>query len=203
MASENAFNIKDKVFAKLKYCPAWPAIITNIQDENALQPRRYMIHFYGTYEKALCLPEQLFLYEKHKFELGKPKKISKLKLEKFTKAIEEIENDLVLSTDDTNIVTTPKNIVQKSKLGVKKKFNKLSMSTGKGLDTPKINKRVFKRTKIKSPVPKLKKNVRYSIYTEFSQNLQPSVKLEIIPKTILDKYLEKYNKQQVSKLKYV
>lgn len=202
MATKNAFNIKDKVFAKVKYSPAWPAIITNIQGENALQPRRYMIHFYGTYEKALCLPEQLFLYEKHKFELGKPKNLSKLKLEKFIKAIEEIENDLVLSTDDTKIFTTPKNIEQKPKLGVKKKFNNLSVSRVKKLDTPKINKRMSKRTIIKSSVAKSKKVVKSSNCLEHLKNLQPIVKLEILPKIMLDKYMEKY-KQQVSKLKYV
>lgn len=83
--SKTKYNVKDKVFAKLRGHPAWPAIVYDINDDQ-LHPK-YYVFFYGTNEHALCRPNELFPYEKYKSAFGKPNK-----RKYFKEALHLIEN---------------------------------------------------------------------------------------------------------------
>lgn len=111
MSSKKVFKIKDKVFAKIRGYPAWPALVSGVKSDTPSR-LRYKVYFYGTGERAECKPEELFPYEENKAKLGKP---SKRKY--FTEALLQIEdaaNELVLPEDDTQVITTPSNVEYES-----------------------------------------------------------------------------------------
>lgn len=88
MSSKKVFNVKDKVFAKIRGYPAWPAIISGVKADTPSR-QRYNVYFYGTGERAECKSEELYPYEEFKSRLGKPNK-----RKYFTEALLEIENDV-------------------------------------------------------------------------------------------------------------
>ncbi|KAF5301124.1 hypothetical protein FQR65_LT08954 [Abscondita terminalis] len=75
-----SFNVGDKVFAKVKGYPAWPAMI--IED----QTTKFNVRFYGTGETGIVKSKDLFYYLKHKKNF-----IKSLKRKDYNEAIEEIE----------------------------------------------------------------------------------------------------------------
>lgn len=87
MSSKKVFNVKDKVFAKIRGYPAWPAMVSSIEADTPSR-QRYHVYFYGTGERALCKPDELFPYEENKSKLGKPNK-----RKHFSEALLQIEND--------------------------------------------------------------------------------------------------------------
>ncbi|XP_022166574.1 PC4 and SFRS1-interacting protein-like [Myzus persicae] len=105
MSSKKVYNIKDKVFAKIRGYPAWPAIISGVKADTPSR-QRYNVYFYGTGERAECKSEELFPYEENKSKLGKPNK-----RRHFAEALLEIEGDVdctrVLPEDDSQVSVTP------------------------------------------------------------------------------------------------
>ncbi|KAK4884942.1 hypothetical protein RN001_001213 [Aquatica leii] len=81
MKKVTSFNVGDKVFAKVKGYPAWPATI--IED----QTTKFNVRFYGTGETGIVKSKDLFYYLKHKKSF-----IKSLKRKDYNEAIEEIEN---------------------------------------------------------------------------------------------------------------
>lgn len=106
MSSKKVFNVKDKVFAKIRGYPAWPAIISGVKADTPSR-QRYNVYFYGTGERAECKPEELFPYEENKSKLGKPNK-----RKYFAEALLQIEEDVeasVLPEHDTQEFIAPSN----------------------------------------------------------------------------------------------
>lgn len=109
MASKKTFNIKDKVFAKIRGYPAWPAIVSGVKGDTPSRVR-YNVYFYGTGERAECKPEDLCPYQDNKSKLGKPNK-----RKYFTEALLEIEGDTgdlgasILLENDSQVLITPSN----------------------------------------------------------------------------------------------
>lgn len=87
MSAKKVFHLKDKVFAKIRGYPAWPAIISGVKADTPSR-QRYNVYFYGTGERAECKSEELFPYEENKSKLGKPNK-----RKYFAEALLQIEDD--------------------------------------------------------------------------------------------------------------
>lgn len=183
MAPEITFNVEDKVFAKMKYYPAWPAKIISIKDTNKYRPK-YCVEFYGTHARTNCLKAQLFPYKKHKFEFENPKKFSKSNAEMLAKAFVEVENELLLSTNDTDVFNISNNMSQTLNSGINKKVTELSVSPAKKLNTQKKSKRVFKRKKVNTS------GVTFNLKNLLEY--QPVVKIELMPNHVVDMYQKKY-----------
>ncbi|KAH9493036.1 hypothetical protein Btru_022582 [Bulinus truncatus] len=63
----------DKIFAKMKGYPHWPARIDSLQDNTVKPPKgKYPIFFYGTHETAFLGPKDIYPYEKFKDKYHKP-----------------------------------------------------------------------------------------------------------------------------------
>jgi len=105
MSTKKTFNVKDKVFAKIRGYPPWPALVSGIKVDTPSR-KKYNVYFYGTGERAECKPEDLCSYEENKSKLGKPNK-----RKYFAEALLQIEEDdddvtLVLPEDNSQVVTT-------------------------------------------------------------------------------------------------
>lgn len=74
MSSKKTFKVNEKVFAKVRGHPAWPAVVSSIENADIPSKTKYNVFFYGTAEQALLRPVNLFSYEKNKAKLGKPNK---------------------------------------------------------------------------------------------------------------------------------
>ena len=137
MSSKKVFNVKDKVFAKIRGYPAWPAIISGIKADTPSR-KRYNVYFYGTGEHGECKSEELFPYEENKSELGKPNK-----RKYFAEALLEIENDKnnpILPDDDSQIPVTPSNTIhmdQGSSKDESEKNNEVEKSNETNLESEK------------------------------------------------------------------
>lgn len=106
MSSKKVFNINDKVFAKIRGYPAWPAMVSGVKADIPSR-LRYNVYFYGTGERAECKPEDLCPYEENKFKLGKPNK-----RKYFAEALLQIEDSsgtLVLPEEEPDAFTTRSN----------------------------------------------------------------------------------------------
>jgi len=104
MSSKKVFSVNDKVFAKIRGYPAWPAMVSGVKTDSPSR-MRYNVYFYGTGERAECKPEDLCPYEENKARLGKPNK-----RKYFAEALLQIEDSsgtLVLPDEDTEMFTTP------------------------------------------------------------------------------------------------
>ncbi|PNF24172.1 hypothetical protein B7P43_G17083 [Cryptotermes secundus] len=82
------FSLGDKVFAKVRGYPPWPAKVVGVADP-AASKGRYHVSFYGTGETAMCKVEDLFSYTENKGKYGKP-----LKRKGFNEALAEVEQIL-------------------------------------------------------------------------------------------------------------
>jgi len=95
-----SFKYGDRVFAKVRGYPPWPARvdgITEVQGKN-----RFHVFFYGTYEVAQVKGEDLFCYEDNKEKFGKPQK-----RKGFKEGLWEIENRPGIGlSDDPNVIPT-------------------------------------------------------------------------------------------------
>ncbi|CAL8072256.1 unnamed protein product [Orchesella dallaii] len=79
----------DRVFAKIKGWPPWPAKILNRAEGKA---ETYLIQFYGTYDTSVVKPDCIFLYnDDTRAKYGKPKNGNRWK-----EAMEEIENNIAI-----------------------------------------------------------------------------------------------------------
>ncbi|XP_076245523.1 JIL-1 anchoring and stabilizing protein isoform X2 [Calliopsis andreniformis] len=61
----------DKVFAKVRGYPPWPAKVEKVIDPNS-KNTKYSVYFYGTGETAVCKVEELYTYIENKAKFGKP-----------------------------------------------------------------------------------------------------------------------------------
>jgi len=95
-----SFKYGDRVFAKVRGYPPWPARvdgITEVQGKN-----RFHVFFYGTYEVAQVKGEDLFSYQDNKDKFGKPQK-----RKGFKEGLWEIENRPGIGlSDDPNVIPT-------------------------------------------------------------------------------------------------
>lgn len=65
----------DKIFAKMKGYPHWPARIDDLPDGAVKAPKgKFPIFFYGTHETAFLGPKDIFPYEKYKDKYAKNRK---------------------------------------------------------------------------------------------------------------------------------
>jgi len=135
MSSKKVFNVKDKVFAKIRGYPAWPAIISGVKADTPSR-QRYNVYFYGTGERAECKSEELFPYEENKSKLGKPNK-----RKYFAEALLQIEDDEenpILPEDDSLVPITPSNtshIEQESPKDESENDNEVEKSNESNLET--------------------------------------------------------------------
>lgn len=80
----------DKVFAKLKGYPYWPALITNIESKEHAKLKKFNVTFFGTNDTAIIKQTDLCSYLENKTKYGQPK-TQNLKNEKFNKALKDAE----------------------------------------------------------------------------------------------------------------
>ncbi|XP_037707099.1 hepatoma-derived growth factor-related protein 3-like [Choloepus didactylus] len=73
--STREYQAGDLVFAKMKRCPHWPALINELP-EGAVRPpaNKYPIIFSGSPETAFLGPKDLFPYKEYKDKFGKSNK---------------------------------------------------------------------------------------------------------------------------------
>ncbi|XP_011310955.1 PC4 and SFRS1-interacting protein [Fopius arisanus] len=89
----------DKVFAKVRGYPPWPARVEGVTDANT-KNAKYKVFFYGTGETAVCKVEELFLYGENKEKYGKH-----LKRKIFHEGLQQLEREL---NNDQEAVETEK-----------------------------------------------------------------------------------------------
>ncbi|XP_044760962.1 uncharacterized protein LOC123318415 [Coccinella septempunctata] len=131
------FNVGDKVFAKVKGYPAWPAIIL---EENG---KKYKVKFYGTGETGQIKSEDLFYYTRNKGKLLKPSK-----RKDFNDSIKEIEEAISEAGTDgdpnygmesnDSILSDSSVVVDSGSSGSKKR--KRSLSVVKSVEDTSLNK---------------------------------------------------------------
>ncbi|XP_012264964.2 PC4 and SFRS1-interacting protein isoform X2 [Athalia rosae] len=90
---QRKFIAGDKVFAKVRGYPPWPARIESITDGNT-KNAKYKVFFYGTGETAVCKVDELFGYVENKAKFGKP-----LKRKYFHEGLQQLENELASTGD--------------------------------------------------------------------------------------------------------
>ncbi|XP_066588807.1 PC4 and SFRS1-interacting protein-like isoform X2 [Prorops nasuta] len=87
----------DKVFAKVRGYPPWPAKIEKVIDPNS-KNARYCVYFYGTGETAVCKVEELFTYAENKEKFGKP-----LRRKFFHEGLQQLEQELKADEEQKDI----------------------------------------------------------------------------------------------------
>ncbi|GMT01479.1 hypothetical protein PENTCL1PPCAC_23653, partial [Pristionchus entomophagus] len=71
------FHANDLIWAKLKGLPPWPAIVLNSNSEpltSDISVGKILVMFYGTKEKALMRPCDLFPYNENRHQFEVPRK---------------------------------------------------------------------------------------------------------------------------------
>jgi len=85
------FKPGDKIFAKVRGYPPWPARVEGVADETP-NKMKYHVYFYGTGETAVCKQEELFTYLENREKYGKP-----MKKKGFNEALAQCDAELGLS----------------------------------------------------------------------------------------------------------
>ncbi|XP_065310140.1 hepatoma-derived growth factor-related protein 2-like isoform X1 [Dermacentor albipictus] len=89
MSAKQSFNVGDRVFAKVRGYPPWPARVEDcIGDKSKPKSQKYSVLFYGTYETATLAPKDLFSYKDFKDKYGQQQK-----RKFFNEGLWEIENN--------------------------------------------------------------------------------------------------------------
>ncbi|XP_037573090.1 hepatoma-derived growth factor-related protein 2-like isoform X1 [Dermacentor silvarum] len=89
MSAKQSFNVGDRVFAKVRGYPPWPARVEDcIGDKSKPKTQKYSVLFYGTYETATLAPKDLFSYKDFKDKYGQQQK-----RKFFNEGLWEIENN--------------------------------------------------------------------------------------------------------------
>ncbi|XP_020292587.1 PC4 and SFRS1-interacting protein isoform X2 [Pseudomyrmex gracilis] len=148
----------DKVFAKVRGYPPWPARVEKVNDPNS-KNARYSVFFYGTGETAVCKVEELYSYTENKDKYGKPNR-----RKFFHEGIQQLEQDLknernktmddiaaikgAASAADLPTVSATDSDIESGSLvideGDKKKFLKrkpFTSTPNTSQDTPEVKKR--------------------------------------------------------------
>ncbi|XP_035718493.1 hepatoma-derived growth factor-related protein 2-like [Vespa mandarinia] len=79
----------DKVFAKVRGYPPWPAKVEKVVDSNS-KNAKYNVYFYGTGETAVCKVEELFTYTENKAKFGN----KALRRKFFHEGLQQLEQEL-------------------------------------------------------------------------------------------------------------
>ncbi|KAF7992312.1 hypothetical protein HCN44_001637 [Aphidius gifuensis] len=82
------FSPGDKVFAKVRGYPPWPARVEEVTDGHT-KNAKYKVFFYGTGETASCKCDELFTYHENKEKYGKH-----LKRKAFHEGMQQLEQEL-------------------------------------------------------------------------------------------------------------
>lgn len=139
------FNVGDKVFAKIKGYPFWPAIIL---EGNG---KKFKVRFYGTGEIGQINSDGLFYYTRNKAKLLKPSKRKDFNdsVKQIEEAIEEAgtDGDPYYGMEKNDSVLNDSTSITDSESSFSKK-RKRSLSVAKSVDEASSNK--FKRGKISS-----------------------------------------------------
>ncbi|XP_051161140.1 PC4 and SFRS1-interacting protein isoform X2 [Leptopilina boulardi] len=169
---QNKFARGDKVFAKVRGHPPWPAKIEEISEDNHKHPK-FHVSFYGTQETAICKLEELFEYSENKEKF----RAKTTKRKNFIEGLEQLEADLkndsptaapptkekkVVPVEETKKVNSqiePVNTDSDAELGnlvidegeKKKPLKRKSMATVNTPDVPEAKK---KRGRPKENTPK-------------------------------------------------
>lgn len=221
MSSKKVFNVNDKVFAKIRGYPAWPAIVSSVKTDTPTR-LRYSVYFYGTGERAECKPEDLCPYEENKSRLGKPNK-----RKYFAEALLQIEDSsgtLVLPEEEPEVFTTPSNTssveqvdyaiddteVEKANESNSESEKKLTVDESnvlKGKKVPKRSLGISRGTKRKISDVKPEASSKKSLPTK-AKCLETSDDKEsnspiVLVENIHDKIFEKVHDIQVSMLKFM
>lgn len=85
------FKPNEKIFAKVRGYPPWPARVEGVADETP-NKIKYHVYFYGTGETAVCKQEELFPYLENRDKFGKP-----MKKKGFNEALSQVDSELGLS----------------------------------------------------------------------------------------------------------
>ncbi|CAK9799636.1 Hepatoma-derived growth factor [Anthophora plagiata] len=91
----------DKVFAKVRGYPPWPAKVEKVIDPNS-KNSKYSVYFYGTGETAVCKVEELYTYIENKAKFGKPIR-RKFFHEGLVQLEQELKNDRSKGTNLANL----------------------------------------------------------------------------------------------------
>ncbi|KAK9878939.1 hypothetical protein WA026_003760 [Henosepilachna vigintioctopunctata] len=160
MKGENRFNIGDKVFAKVKGYPFWPAIVL----EN--NGKKYKVKFYGTGEIGQIKLEDMSYYSKNKHKFLKASK-----RKDFRDSIQEIEEAIKAAGTDGS----PD--YESDQMG--DSISNDSISTNKNRGFPKKRKRSTSLSKSKDNSPAIKsKKVKMNTSINIARNLSPTSSLQ-------------------------
>ncbi|KAF7401199.1 hypothetical protein HZH68_007019 [Vespula germanica] len=86
---QKKFFAGDKVFAKVRGYPPWPAKVEKVTDQNS-KNAKYSVYFYGTGETAVCKVEELFTYTENKAKFGN----KALRRKFFHEGLQQLEQEL-------------------------------------------------------------------------------------------------------------
>lgn len=86
--SKPKFGPNDKVFAKVRGYPPWPARVEGLADETP-NKMKYHVFFYGTRETAVCKAEDIFDFHENEAKYSKS-----VKRKFYAEALEEIAADM-------------------------------------------------------------------------------------------------------------
>lgn len=89
----------DKVFAKVRGYPPWPAKVEKVTDPNS-KNAKYSVYFYGTGETAVCKVEELYTYSENKAKFGNKSLRRKFFHEGLRQLEQELKNERSKSTLD-------------------------------------------------------------------------------------------------------
>ncbi|XP_028399378.1 PC4 and SFRS1-interacting protein-like [Dendronephthya gigantea] len=120
------YNVGDKIWAKMKGYPHWPARIDMVEDGTKIPNNKLPIFFYGTHETAFMQAKDLCPYEENKPKYYLPKKIKG-----FQEGLDEIEKMPLIkfgpgNKEKSNKKDDSKNVKKESKAEVKKEIKEES-----------------------------------------------------------------------------
>uniref|UniRef100_A0A1B6E4R4 PWWP domain-containing protein n=1 Tax=Clastoptera arizonana TaxID=38151 RepID=A0A1B6E4R4_9HEMI len=90
------FDVGDKIFAKVRGYPPWPARVEGVAEETP-NKIKYHVFFYGTNETAVCKSIELFPYLEFRAKMGK-----RCKKKGFNEALDLVDLELGLDPYDGN-----------------------------------------------------------------------------------------------------
>lgn len=177
----------EKVFAKVRGYPPWPARVEGVADETP-NKMKYHIYFYGTAETAICKADELFPYVENRAKYGKP-----LKKRGFNEALQQVDEELGLTgmnllensiTDDsiaeTSITGDEASITSIGNAG------NISKESLHKTETPKVVRRksdVQENVEPETKRPKVNSNKKSKTSTDQLQTPAPTKHQEVVSRS--------------------
>lgn len=190
MSLEKVFNVKDKVFIRRRFYPAWPAIISSV-NTNTQSQTTYNVYLYGTGDYIECKAELLIPYEENKSKMLKlNKKNRKYKL--YVKALLEIENATdTFSENNVQVFSIPSNKKQifhpDKSLDVSKDIDKIQL-----IDDNHLENKEKSKINVSSKFKKNKSinNMNFTISKKIKRKISEVQTEKCIKRSMIDKPLE-------------